>query len=356
MQSSLTDAAFWHRVHFGFTITYHYLFPQLTMGLAWLLVYWKWRALRTGGEKYNRAARFWARIFGLNFAVGVVTGIPMEFQFGTNWAGFSKYSGAIIGQTLGMEGMFAFFLESAFIGALIWGEKRLGPRNHFLATVGVATGSWLSGLFILVTNAFMQHPTGYAVAANGTLTTYIVLDGRNFGAGILHWIVARNQNERRQVIAAIGPLWSWHEVWLVGTGGVMLMAFPRLMAASFSGCYLALFLILWCVLLRGISIEVGGHLSDRLWQELWDAVFVFSNVLLAVLFGAALGNIARGVPLTSDGTFYLPFFTNFGIRENVGLLDWYTVPMALFCVLILAAHGATYLTMKTPREWFTSGR
>jgi cytochrome d ubiquinol oxidase subunit I len=168
MQSSLTDAAFWHRVHFGFTITYHYLFPQLTMGLAWLLVYWKWRALRTGGEKYNRAARFWARIFGLNFAVGVVTGIPMEFQFGTNWAGFSKYSGAIIGQTLGMEGMFAFFLESAFIGALIWGEKRLGPRKHFLATVGVATGSWLSGLFILVTNAFMQHPTGYAVAANGT--------------------------------------------------------------------------------------------------------------------------------------------------------------------------------------------
>ncbi|MBV8102700.1 MAG: cytochrome ubiquinol oxidase subunit I, partial [Verrucomicrobia bacterium] len=110
-----------------------------------------------------------ARIFGLNFAVGVVTGIPMEFQFGTNWAGFSKYSGAIIGQTLAMEGMFAFFLESAFIGALIWGEKRLGPRNHFLAAIGVAVGSWLSGLFILVTNAFMQHPVGYAVAANGTL-------------------------------------------------------------------------------------------------------------------------------------------------------------------------------------------
>jgi cytochrome d ubiquinol oxidase subunit II len=179
------------------------------------------------------------------------------------------------------------------------------------------------------------------------LTTYIVLDGRNFGAGILHWIVARNQAERRQVIAAIGPLWSWHEVWLVGTGGVMVMAFPRLMAASFSGCYLALFLILWCVLLRGISIEVGGHLSDRLWQAFWDAVFVFSNVLLAVLFGAALGNVARGVPLTAEGTFYLPFFTNFTIHGNVGLLDWYTVPMALFCFLILTAHGATYLTMKT---------
>jgi Cytochrome bd terminal oxidase subunit II len=152
------------------------------------------------------------------------------------------------------------------------------------------------------------------------LTTYIVLDGRNFGAGILHWIVARNQAERRQVIAAIGPLWSWHEVWLVGTGGVMVMAFPRLMAASFSGCYLALFLILWCVLLRGISIEVGGHLSDRLWQEFWDSVFVFSNVLLAVLFGAALGNVARGVPLTAEGTFYLPFFTNFNIYGNVARL------------------------------------
>jgi cytochrome bd ubiquinol oxidase subunit II len=126
-----------------------------------------------------------------------------------------------------------------------------------------------------------------------------------------------------------------------------MMAFPRLMAASFSGCYLALFLILWCVLLRGISLEVGGHMSDRLWQEFWDAIFVFSNVLLAVLFGAALGNIARGVPLTADGVFYLPFFTNFGVHGNVGLLDWYTVPMALFCALILTAHGATYLTMKT---------
>jgi cytochrome d ubiquinol oxidase subunit II len=179
------------------------------------------------------------------------------------------------------------------------------------------------------------------------LTIYIVLDGRNFGVGILHWIVARNQSERRQVIAAIGPLWSWHEVWLVGTGGVMVMAFPRLMAASFSGCYLALMLILWCLLLRGISIEVGGHMSDRLWQEFWDAVFVFSNVLLAVLFGAALANVGRGVPLNTEGTFYLPFFTNFGIRGNVGLLDWYTVPVALFGVLTLTAHGATYLTMKT---------
>ena len=139
------------------------------MGLAWFLVYWKWRALRTGDERYNAAVRFWARIFGLNFAVGVVTGIPMEFQFGTNWANFSTYSGGVIGQTLAMEGMFAFLLESAFVGALVFGEKRLGPRKHFIAAVAVAVGSWLSAYFILVTNAFMQHPVGHVVAADGTL-------------------------------------------------------------------------------------------------------------------------------------------------------------------------------------------
>src|SRR5580698_4218880 len=169
MSPNLSDPALWSRIQFGFTLTYHYLFPQLTMGLAWFIVFWKWRALRTGDEKYNQAARFWAKIFGLNFAVGVVTGIPMEFQFGTNWAGFSKFAGSVIGQTLAMEGMFAFFLESAFIGALIWGEKRLGPRYHFLAALGVALGSWSSGFFILVTNAFMQHPAGYQIEADGTL-------------------------------------------------------------------------------------------------------------------------------------------------------------------------------------------
>jgi cytochrome d ubiquinol oxidase subunit I len=135
----------------------------------WFLVFWKWQALRTGEEKYNLAVRFWAKIFGLNFAVGVVTGIPMEFQFGTNWADFSKYAGGVIGQTLAMEGMFAFLLESAFVGAMVWGEKRLGPRYHFLAIIAVATGSWLSGYFILVTNAFMQHPVRYSIAADGSL-------------------------------------------------------------------------------------------------------------------------------------------------------------------------------------------
>ena len=163
------DTLFWSRLQFAFTISYHYLFPQLTMGLAWIIVYFKWRHWRTGNELFGNAARFWARIFGINFAVGVVTGVPMEFQFGTNWADFTRFSGNLIGQTLAMEGMFAFFLESAMIGAMVWGEKRLGPRNHFIATVAVATGSWLSGYFILVTNAFMQHPVGYSVAEDGSL-------------------------------------------------------------------------------------------------------------------------------------------------------------------------------------------
>ncbi len=163
------NALGWDRFQFAFTITYHYLFPQLTMGLALLLVIFKALALRTGDDHYNQVARFWAKIFGINFAVGVVTGIPMEFQFGTNWARFSSYSGGVIGLTLALEGMFAFFAESAFLGLFMFGEKRLGPRKHFLTTVMLFLGSWLSGYFIVTTNAFMQYPTGYAIGPGGAL-------------------------------------------------------------------------------------------------------------------------------------------------------------------------------------------
>jgi cytochrome d ubiquinol oxidase subunit II len=179
------------------------------------------------------------------------------------------------------------------------------------------------------------------------LIIYVVLDGRNFGAGMLHWVVAKTPEERQQVIAAIGPLWSWHEVWLVAFGGTLLAVFPKLLASAFAVYLLALFLILWCFILRGISIEVGGHINDRLWQGFWDFVFVFSNFLLAILFGAAAGNVARGVPLDAQGNFSMAFFTNFRTRGYVGLLDWYTVSIAIFAMVILAAHGATYLTLKT---------
>ena len=179
------------------------------------------------------------------------------------------------------------------------------------------------------------------------LIVYIALDGRNFGAGTLHYIVARTPEERQQVIAALGPLWSWHEVWLVAFGGTLLLAFPRLMASAFAGYYLALFLILWCSILRGVSIELGGHIDNRLWQSFWDFVFVVSSLLLATLFGVAAGNLIRGVPLDVDGTFSLAFFTDFRVHGNVGLLDWYTVSIAVFTVVMLGAHGATYLMLKT---------
>jgi cytochrome bd ubiquinol oxidase subunit II len=179
------------------------------------------------------------------------------------------------------------------------------------------------------------------------LIIYVALDGRNFGAGMLHWLVAKTPEERRQVVAAIGPLWTWHEVWLVGFGGTLVAVFPRLTASAFAGYYLALFLILWGLILRGVSLEVGGHINDRLWQGFWDFVFVFSNFLLAILFGAAAGNVARGVPLDADGNFSMAFFTNFRVRGYVGLLDWYTVSIAIFAAVILAAHGGTYLMLKT---------
>jgi cytochrome d ubiquinol oxidase subunit I len=158
-----------HRLHFAFTITFHYLFPQLTMGLALLIVVLKTMALRTGDEHYNNAARFWAKIFGINFALGVVTGIPMEFQFGTNWSEFSKAAGGVIGQTLAMEGVFSFFLESTFLGLFLFGEKKLGRIGHWWAAFLVFVGSWMSGYLIVATDAWMQHPVGYQITPEGEI-------------------------------------------------------------------------------------------------------------------------------------------------------------------------------------------
>ena len=156
-----------HRLHFAFTITFHYLFPQLTMGLALLIVVLKSVALKTGSEQWDRAARFWGRIFGINFVFGVVTGIPMEFEFGTNWARFSRVSGGVIGQPLAMEGVFSFFLESAFLGLFLYGEKRLSKLLHLFPAVMVFVGSWVSGFFIIVTDAWMQHPVAFDRLPNG---------------------------------------------------------------------------------------------------------------------------------------------------------------------------------------------
>jgi cytochrome bd ubiquinol oxidase subunit I len=164
----MTDALLVHRLQFAFTATFHYLFPQLTMGLAPLIVVLKSLAIGRSDERYNEAARFWARIFGINFTLGIVTGIPMEFQFGTNWASFSRATGGVIGQPLVMEGVFSFFLESAFLGLFLFGERRLGRWGHWWAGVAVFLGSWLSGYFIIVTDAWMQHPVAYTRLANGS--------------------------------------------------------------------------------------------------------------------------------------------------------------------------------------------
>jgi cytochrome bd ubiquinol oxidase subunit I len=164
------DALTVHRIQFAFTVTFHYLFPQLTMGLSLLIVVLKTLAIRTGDSHYDQAARFWARIFGINFVIGVVTGIPMEFQFGTNWSAFSKAAGGVIGQPLAMEGVFSFFLESTFLGAFLYGEERLGPRLHWLSAFLVFLGSWISGFFIIATDAWMQHPVAYTLDSNGAFS------------------------------------------------------------------------------------------------------------------------------------------------------------------------------------------
>lgn len=157
------------RLHFAFTIVYHYLFPPLTMGLAFLLVILKTMALVRHDETANQAVRFWSRIFAANFIVGVVTGIPLEFQFGTNWAQFSTYAGNVIAQTVAMEGAYAFFLESAFLGLLLFGERRFGQRVHWFSAVMVWLGTWASGFFIIASNAWMQHPVGYTLLTGGGL-------------------------------------------------------------------------------------------------------------------------------------------------------------------------------------------
>jgi cytochrome d ubiquinol oxidase subunit I len=211
----LSDPLFLHRVQFAFTIVYHYLFPVLTMGLALLIVVMKGLGLRTGGERWNDAARFWIRIFGINFAVGVVTGIPMEFQFGTNWAQFSRYAGNVVGHTLAMEGVFAFFLESAFLSLLVFGERRLGKKGHFAAAVALFVGSWLSGYFIIATNAFLQRPVGHRVGSDGVLVL------QDFWGFVLNgWAIAQFLHNQASavvtasfVVTALGAFYTlqgWH--------------------------------------------------------------------------------------------------------------------------------------------------
>ena len=186
----------------------------------------------------------------------------------------------------------------------------------------------------------------FAIVA-GMLAVYVVLDGFDFGAGFLHLIVARTDAERRTVLAAIGPVWDGNEVWLLAAGGALFMAFPAAYAAGFSGFYLPLMLLLWVFILRGLSIELRGHVLNPLWAAFWDATFFLGSTLIAIVLGAALGNVLRGVPLDGTGTFHMPLFDTFWPARQSGVLDAYTVLVGVFTLVALGGHGGLYLAMKT---------
>jgi cytochrome d ubiquinol oxidase subunit II len=193
----------------------------------------------------------------------------------------------------------------------------------------------------------MPMDTVWFAIVSAMLAVYVVLDGFDFGAGILHRSVAHTDVERRTVLAAIGPVWDGNEVWLIAAGGVLFMAFPKVYSAGFSGFYMALMIVLWLLILRGVAIESRSQQENPLWREFWDTVFSLASGLLAVVLGAALGNVVRGVPVDEAGTFAMPLFTNFQPGERPGVLDWYTILVGLFTLVVLAGHGALYLAWKT---------
>jgi cytochrome d ubiquinol oxidase subunit II len=179
------------------------------------------------------------------------------------------------------------------------------------------------------------------------IATYVLLDGFDLGAGAIHLFVAKTDDERRQVLASIGPVWDGNEVWLIAAGGTLYFAFPALYASAFSGFYLPLMIVLWLLILRGASIEFRNHIRSAVWDPLWDFLFCVSSLLLAVFFGAALGNVVRGVPLDASGYFFEPLWTNFRLGEETGILDWYTILVGVLALVALMMHGGLWVQMKT---------
>jgi cytochrome d ubiquinol oxidase subunit II len=179
------------------------------------------------------------------------------------------------------------------------------------------------------------------------IAVYVLLDGFDLGAGAIHLFVARTDGERRQVLASIGPVWDGNEVWLLAAGGTLYFAFPALYASGFSGFYLPLMIVLWLLILRGTSIELRNHIHSRVWEPAWDFVFSASSLLLCLFFGAALGNVVRGVPLDRSGYFFEPLWTNFRLGDTTGILDWYTLLVGLLALAALVVHGALWIILKT---------
>lgn len=189
--------------------------------------------------------------------------------------------------------------------------------------------------------------TFWYIAVTVMLTGYVVLDGFDFGVGIIYPFVTRTEQERRAALASIGPVWNGNEVWLLASGGLLFFAFPKAYAAGFSGFYLALIIVLWLLMFRGLALELRSHLDHPLWRQWWDVAFSAASLLLAIVFGAALGNLIRGVPLNREGYFFVPLWTDFSTGPMPGILDWYTVLTGFASVAILGLHGANYLAMKT---------
>ncbi len=180
-----------------------------------------------------------------------------------------------------------------------------------------------------------------------TITGYVLLDGFDLGAGIVQLFVARTEREKSQVLHSIGPVWDGNEVWLIAVGGTLFFAFPALYASAFSGFYLSLMMVLWLLILRGISIEFRSHVDAALWRPLWSTVFGLASAALALVFGVALGNVVRGVPLDQSGYFFLPFWVNFSPTGEVGIIDWYTLLVGMASLLALAVHGSLWVVLKT---------
>lgn len=176
---------------------------------------------------------------------------------------------------------------------------------------------------------------------------YVLLDGFDLGAGAIHYLVAKTPEERRQVIASIGPVWDGNEVWLLAAGGALYFAFPALYASAFSGFYLPLMMVLWLLILRGTSVEFRNHVKSAVWTPFWDFVFSLASLLLCIFLGAALGNVVRGVPLDSSTYFFEPLWTNFQLGDQTGILDWYTVLVGVQALAVLMMHGALWVQVKT---------
>jgi cytochrome d ubiquinol oxidase subunit I len=307
----MTDAAIAARWQFAFTIMFHYLFPILTMGLGVLIAVLKTIELGTGQRIYGHAARFWARIFAITFAAGVVTGIPMEFQFGTNWARFAKYAGPVVGQTLFMEGVFAFFAESSLLGVFLFAESRISPRAHWLAAVGVAFGAVLSGYFIVATNAWMQHPVAYQPAGDHVELTSLwgllsnpyvrwqyphvisgaLVTGAMVMAGVgAFYLLARRDEESGRLFVRVGVV--------SGVLFAMLSLFPT---GAFHGENITRFQPAKMATMEGLfKTQEGAPLAiigmpDRDRQELMDPIYV-----PGVLSYLAYGNFSATVTGLND--------------------------------------------------------